>query len=104
MGAAESRYVAEDAVDLIQVDYDPLPPVPNMEVALDPASAPLYEEMGDNIAYHDTFTYGDVDAAFSSADRVITETFRQHRYINVPMQTPGGVPPYATATREVPYH
>src|SRR5216684_4247895 len=64
MVVAESRYVAEDAVDLIQVDYDPLPPVPNMEVALDPASAPLYEEVGDNIVYHDTFTYGDVDAAF----------------------------------------
>ncbi len=101
---AESRYVAEDAVDLIQVDYDPLPPVPDMEVALDPASAPLYEEVGDNIAYHDTFTYGDVDAAFSSADRVITETFRQHRYINVPMETRGSVATYDTATGELTYY
>ena len=101
---AESRYVAEDAVDLIQVDYDPLPPVPNMEVALDPASAPLYEEVGDNIVYHDTFTYGDVDAAFSSADRVINETFRQHRYINVPMETRGSVATYDTATGELTYY
>jgi len=75
-----------------------------MEVALDPASAPLYEEVGDNIAYHDTFTYGDVDAAFSSADRVITETFRQHRYINVPMETRGSVATYDTATGELTYY
>ncbi|HEV2474573.1 MAG TPA: hypothetical protein VGS41_17990, partial [Chthonomonadales bacterium] len=53
---AESRYLAEDALDLIQVDYDPLPPVPNMEVALDPASAPVFEEAGDNISYHDTIS------------------------------------------------
>src|SRR6266568_6422287 len=36
MVIAESRYLAEDAVDLIQVEYDPLPSVPNMQVALDP--------------------------------------------------------------------
>src|SRR5258707_7905201 len=104
MVVAESCYVAEDAVDFVQVDSAPLPPVPNMEVALDPASAPLYEEVGDNIAYHDTFTYGDVDAAFSSADRVITETFRQHRYINVPMETRGSVATYDTATGELTYY
>ena len=104
MVVAESRYVAEDAVDLIQVDYDPLPPVPGIAVALDPASAPLYEEAGDNIAYHDTFNYGDIDAAFSKADRVISETFHQHRYINVPMETRGGLAAYDTASGELTYY
>lgn len=104
MVIAENRYIAEDAIDLIQVDYETLPPVPSMEVALDPASTPLYEEAGDNIAYHDTFTYGDVDAAFSSADRVITETFRQHRYINVPMETRGSVATYDAATGDLTYY
>jgi aerobic carbon-monoxide dehydrogenase large subunit len=104
MVVAESRYVAEDAADLIQVDYDPLPPVPSIAVALDPASAPLYEEAGDNIAYHDTFNYGDIDAAFSKADRVISETFHQHRYINVPMETRGGLAAYDTASGELTYY
>jgi len=104
MVVAESRYVAEDAVDLIQVDYDPLPPVPGIAVALDPSSAPLYEEAGDNIAYHDTFNYGDIDAAFSKADRVISETFHQHRYINVPMETRGGLAAYDTASGELTYY
>ncbi len=104
MVVADSRYIAEDAIDLIQVDFDPLPPVPSLDVALDPASAPLYEEVGDNIAYHDTFTYGDIDGAFSAADRVLTETFRQHRYINVPMETRGGVATYDTSTGELTYY
>ena len=104
MVVAESRYVAEDALDLIQIDYDPLPPVPNIEVALDPSSAPLYEEVGSNISYHDTFSYGDIDEAFKSADRVITETFRQHRYINVPMETRGGLAAYDTASGELTYY
>src|SRR5438067_1320299 len=104
MVVAESRYLAEDAVDLIQVDYDPLPPVPSIEVALDPQSPPLYEEVGDNISYHDTFTYGDIEAAFSAADRVISETFRQHRYINVPMETRAGLAAYDTASNELTYY
>src|SRR5215469_15465988 len=91
---AESRYVAEDALGLIHVDYDPLPPVPSIEVARDPGSTPLYEELGDNIAYNGTFTGGDVEAAFGSADRVIRQTFRQHRYMNVPMETRGGLAVY----------
>src|SRR5947209_2002534 len=41
MVIAENRYIAEDAIDLIQVDYETLPPVPSMEVALDPTSTPL---------------------------------------------------------------
>ncbi|HEV2653953.1 MAG TPA: molybdopterin cofactor-binding domain-containing protein, partial [Ktedonobacteraceae bacterium] len=79
-------------------------PVPSIQVALDPSSTPLYEEVGDNIAYHDTFHYGDIDTAFSEADRVISETFHQHRYINVPMETRGGLAAYDTASGELTYY
>jgi carbon-monoxide dehydrogenase large subunit len=101
---AESRYVAEDALGLIHVDYDPLPTVPSIEVARDSSSTPLYEDVGDNIAYHDTFTHGDIDAAFDSAARVVRQTFRQHRYINVPMETRGGVALYDSAGGELTYY
>ncbi len=101
---AENRYIAEDALDLIQVDYDPLPPVPNSRVALDPSSAPLYEDVGDNIAYQNTFRNGDVNGAFGSADRVIRESFRQHRYINVPMETRGGLAVYEAASGDLTYY
>ena len=58
----------------------------------------LYEELGDNIAYSDRWDYGDVDGAFAAADRVVRETFRQHRHANVPMETHGGLATYAPAT------
>ena len=101
---AESRYIAEDARDQIIVDYDPLPPIPNMEVALDPSSPPVFDELGDNIIFRDSQTYGDVDGAFAQADRVIHETFRQHRYANVPMETRGGVASYDFSSEELTYY
>jgi aerobic carbon-monoxide dehydrogenase large subunit len=47
---AESRYVAEDGCELVEVEYDDLPPVTNASFALDPSSPPLFANLGDNIA------------------------------------------------------
>ncbi len=102
MVIAESRALAEDAVDLIEADYDPLPPVPNMAVALDPSSAPLFDELGTNHTYHHVFDYGDVDAAFAGADRIVRRTYEQQRYMNVPMETRGGIAEYRDG--ELTYH
>ena len=89
MVVAESRYIAEDGCDLIDVEYEPLDPVPSMARA-DSADAPLvWEELGDNCAYEDHWEYGDVEGAFASAFRVVRETFSQHRYANVPMEGRG---------------
>jgi aerobic carbon-monoxide dehydrogenase large subunit len=88
---AESRYLAEDGADLVDMDIDPLPPV------LDPAAAaggsPLvHPELGTNLADELPPTpRPDVDAVFASAAHVITETFGQHRYLPVPMETRGVV-------------
>jgi aerobic carbon-monoxide dehydrogenase large subunit len=91
---AASRSVAEDGADLVVVEYDPLPPVPDATRALRDGAPLLYEELGDNIAYSDRWDYGDVDAAFAAADRVVRETFRQHRHANAPMETHGGLADY----------
>jgi len=95
---AESRYLAEDGAELVDVDIDPLPPV------LDPAAAagkgdgeaggvPLvHPELGTNVADElPAAPRPDVDAVFASAAHVITETFGQHRYLPVPMETRGVV-------------
>src|SRR5258708_19396633 len=63
MVVAERRYVAEDAVDLIQVDYDPLPPVPRIAVALGPSTPPLYQEPCHNTPHHATFNYRHIHPA-----------------------------------------
>ncbi|HEY2302473.1 MAG TPA: xanthine dehydrogenase family protein molybdopterin-binding subunit [Acidimicrobiales bacterium] len=104
MVVAESRYLAEDGCDLIDVEYEPLDPVPSMARA-DAAGAPLvWEQLGDNCAYEDHWEYGDVDGAFASAFRVVRETFSQHRYANVPMEGRGAVAHYEAATGQLTYH
>ena len=71
---AKDRYLAEDAAELVVVDYDPLDPV------LDPVAAAAE-------AVHDrSFAYGDVDAALARADLVIRETFRFPRFTCTPVE------------------
>ncbi len=101
---ADSRYVAEDGADLVEVEYDPLPPVADAAAALRAGAPRLYDELDDNIAYSDRWDYGDVASAFAAADRVIRETFRQHRHANVPMETRGGLARYDPATEQLDYY
>src|SRR6266545_5025549 len=65
MVAAETRARAEDALELIEIDYEPLPSVTNTDDAAKPSAALLYEELGSNIAWQGQVAYGDVDAAFA---------------------------------------
>ena len=92
---AESRYLAEDGCELVEVDYEDLPPIASAEVALDPASPPLFANLGDNIARpHSRNEFGDVSATFASADRVFDFHIDVHRHQNVPMEGRGCVADY----------
>ena len=84
---AESRYLAEDGCELVEVEYDDLPPVVDAAFALDPSSPPLFTNLGDNIARpHSRHEFGDVWRTFASADRVIDFHIDVHRHQNVPME------------------
>jgi carbon-monoxide dehydrogenase large subunit len=84
---AESRYLAEDGCELVEVEYDDLPPVTNASFALDPSSPPLFVNLGDNIASpHSRTEFGDVSATFDDADRVMDFRVDVHRHQNVPME------------------
>jgi carbon-monoxide dehydrogenase large subunit len=104
IAVAESRYLAEDACDLVVVDVDALAPVPSAEVALGPGAPLLYDELGDNLAYARDFDYGDVDGAFAGAHTVVRHTFRQHRFAGAPLETRGGVASFDPSSRELVYH
>ena len=92
---AESRYVAEDALERIVVDYDDLDPVATAERALDPSSPPIFEDLGSNVvAGPTTNTHGDVEAAFAKADRIVRANLKVHRHQNVPMECRGVVADY----------
>jgi carbon-monoxide dehydrogenase large subunit len=68
---AESRTIARDALDLVDVDYDPLPAVVDPEKALEEGAALTHPELGTNVAFTWSLPAGDVDAAFQEADRVL---------------------------------
>lgn len=92
--AAEDRYVAEDALELIEVDYETLPPVVTLEDALK-ADAPLvFEEAGSNVLMHDLMEHGDFAAACQEADLFLKETFRVHRYSSTPLEPWGIIAEY----------
>ena len=59
--AAESRYLAEDAAELVAVDYEPLDAVVTVEDALDPTKPVLHEQVGSNVVVDRTLRYGDPD-------------------------------------------
>jgi aerobic carbon-monoxide dehydrogenase large subunit len=98
MVAAESRYVAEDAVERIVAEYEPLPVVRDVESALQPASPVLHEEVETNLLVSREFARGDVDAALAGAAVVVRERFRFHRHTPVCMENRGCLAEYATAS------
>lgn len=84
--AAHDRGAAEDALELIQVDYEPLRAVVDVREAIKPSSAVLFDELGTNLAWQGSLRYGDIDAAFTSADRVVKENLKIHRYSSTPLE------------------
>jgi aerobic carbon-monoxide dehydrogenase large subunit len=92
---AESRYLAEDGCELVEVEYEDLPPVTTASFALDPGSPPLFDNLGDNIARtRSRDEFGDVPATFAEADRVFDFRIDVHRHQNVPMEGRGCVASY----------
>jgi carbon-monoxide dehydrogenase large subunit len=91
MVVATSRYIAEDAVELIDVEVDPHPPLVNPERALDDDAPVVHADKTASNLYNE-MPAGDtsaLDAVIANAPFSVTETFRQHRYATVPMEPRG---------------
>ena len=89
--AAVDRATAEDALERIEVVYEPLPVVVDPEIAITPGAPLLYPEMGTNVLWHDVLSYGDVEGAFAGADGVLRERFEMQRYASTPLETFGAI-------------
>lgn len=91
---ASNRYAARDALDLIEVDYEPLTPIVNPEKAIAKGATPMHPGHKDNVAFKWELEGGDLKAAFKSADRVIKQRIVNQRLIPVPIETRGVLADY----------
>ena len=86
---AESRYLAEDAAELVQVDYEELEPVIDVDQAVRPDAPTLHEATSSNVVFQATYKSAHFDAVFASAEHVVRDTFQSHRLAAVAIETRG---------------
>jgi carbon-monoxide dehydrogenase large subunit len=83
---AETKSQAADAAQLVDVEYEQLPAVMDLEKALEPGSPKVHEALPDNTGWDLTFS-ADADAAFAEAEVVVKERILQQRLAPTPMET-----------------
>ena len=98
---AASRYVAEDAADLVEVDYEPLHAVADCRLALADGGPTAHGKLPHNLVAAFDFDYGDVEAAFRDAHTVIRESFRLHRGGAHSIEGRGAVARYDPVTEQL---
>src|ERR1700728_1069318 len=72
---ATSRAAAEDAAEIVGIEYEELEAVTDMRTALDPATPVIHPSLGDNLAFERSLDAGAVDAAFAASDEVVEADF-----------------------------
>ena len=91
---AEDSYTARDALDLIEVDYEPLPAVSDLEKALQPGSPLVHSQWDSNQAFTFECGTGDMDKARAEADVIVKQKFIHQRLAPIPVETRGVVARY----------
>jgi 2-furoyl-CoA dehydrogenase large subunit len=97
---ANDRYLAEDALDLIEVNYEPLPAVVDIEKAQEPGAPILHENIGSNVYNHRFFKYGDWAKAAKDSDEVVKWKFKFPKYGGSPIETYGVIAEYNPYSNE----
>ena len=77
--AATHAEIAEEALDLIHVEYEPLPAVFSPEEAMKPGATQIYEHATNNVAMNPAFSFGDLQRGFAEADYVFENTYQTQR-------------------------
>ena len=101
---ASDRYLAEDAVEQVQVHYEVLPAVTSMWQALE-SSAPLVDlSLTSNLVSHQQAVYGDPDSRRREAYRVVERTFSMHRQTHLPIETRGCIAVWDEGRQHLTFH
>ena len=101
MIVAASRYLAEDAAELVEIDYEPLEVVLDPTIAVKEDAPAIHAQTGSNVAGTLTIADDGVDAALAAADLVIEEQLRSQRHAAVPLETRGLLAELDEATGEL---
>jgi carbon-monoxide dehydrogenase large subunit len=104
MVVGETRALAEDAAELVEIDWQELPVVAHKETALDPATPVLHPELGDNLAFRKVIDTGGVDAAFAAADVVVKGAFTFARHTAVSLEPRTLLADYDRHTQRLTIH
>ncbi|MBM3485184.1 MAG: xanthine dehydrogenase family protein molybdopterin-binding subunit [Alphaproteobacteria bacterium] len=91
---ARSRYIAEDAAALVDLDLEPLPAVSDARLALRPEAPRAHSGAATNVVAEFTMAYGDLDGAFASAAHIVRTSLLQHRGVSHPIECRGAVGHY----------
>lgn len=98
---ASSRAAAEDAGERIEIRYESLPPVLDIEKAIEKDAAILHEELGSNLSYDVKFAAGDIEAAFKEAEVTIKQRLIQQRLIPIAVEGRGVLAEYKTFSKKL---
>lgn len=101
---AEDPYIAEDARDLVDVEYDPLPVVVRQEDALKKGAPELHPEAPGNVAFQWTIQGGEVDSVFKSADVVLSQRFVNQRLQPAAMEPRAALAQYDAGKGQLTIH
>ncbi|MEM6634584.1 MAG: xanthine dehydrogenase family protein molybdopterin-binding subunit [Pseudomonadota bacterium] len=105
MIVATSRAAAEDALALIDVDYEELPAVCDMETALEPETPVIHDGFGSNLAWERTVDTGDVDAVFQGDDVTVVEReFRFGRHTGVTLEARTAIADFDPSQDHLTFH
>jgi 2-furoyl-CoA dehydrogenase large subunit len=88
---ATSRAAAEDAAELVGMEFDELEPLVDPRRAMQPDAPLLHEAEGTNVVWNERWTWGEVDAEFLEADHTFEYSYRWNRHSGVPLETFGCV-------------
>ncbi len=101
---AADPYIAEDAIELIEVDYEPQPAIVTIEDALANGALPVHDYLTDNIVAKKAFATTDTDTAFRNADHIVSDRFRSSRLAAVPIEPRGFVANFDVGQNALVFH
>jgi carbon-monoxide dehydrogenase large subunit len=98
---AKDRFIARDALDLIDVDYEPLPAIVDAEKAMQAGAPQIHSEAPNNLAFYWKIGAGDADKALADSDGVVTQRLINQRLIPSAMETRAALASYEVATGDM---